>query len=193
MSAMPDPYRQMPQGTPTGYPVDYPVISPYPGAGARLLAYVLDALVVGVVAGILGFTLVRDDVSVWIDRLAVWDPESGVPAPELDTSNFWVLGALTLVVWFVYRILMETSRGQTLGKMALRMKVVDIDGRTPTASASFLRNSWYLISGVLGAVPVLGMFVTVSIYVALGVTISRDSYRRSFADRWGKTYVVSTR
>lgn len=186
MSAMPNPYPQMP-------PPGYPVISPYPGAGARLGAYILDSLVVGIVSGIIGVFLVRDDISAWVDRLSTWDPDSGAEPPELDVSHFYLLGLVSLVLWFVYRIAMETTSGQTLGKKALKMKVVDIDGRTPTASASFLRNSWYLISGVAGVIPVLGWFITVGLYIGLGVTISRDAYSRSFADRWGKTYVVSTR
>ncbi|WP_130839515.1 RDD family protein [Corynebacterium neomassiliense] len=179
------PYPPMP-------PAGYPVVSPYPGPGARLAAYVIDSLVVGFLGAVVGFFLVRDDVVRWFDEIEAWNPETS-PAPEPGMSDLYILSAVTLLIWFAYRIIMETSRGQTLGKMALKMKVVDFDGRTPDFGASFLRNSWYLVNFLAGTVPLLGTLVSFGIYIALGTTISRSPYNQSFADRWGKTYVVSTR
>lgn len=189
------PYQQPYQAYPnTAFPpVGYPVVSPYPGAGARLGALILDLLIVTVVTSVIGFFLLRDDISTWIDQLNAWDPDSTAAVPELDMSDFYIISFLSLALWLIYRMGMEVALGQTVGKMALKMKVVDIDGRTPTAGAAFIRNSWYLIMAVAGLIPVLGAFASLIMYIALGVTISRDTYRQSFTDKWAKTYVVSTR
>jgi uncharacterized RDD family membrane protein YckC len=183
------PQSGKPQG---GFPpAGYPLVSPYPGAGARLGAYVIDLLVVGVAMAVVMLFVVWDDVSAWIDDLDQWDGNGD--APDLNMGGFYLISILSIIIWMAYRICMETWRGQTVGKMALKMKVVDVDGQLPTAQASFLRNSWYLISAVLSFIPVVGWVANVGIPAALGVTISRDPYRQSFTDHWGRTYVVSTR
>lgn len=188
------PQNGMPQGNyPQGGfpPAGYPLVSPYPGAGARLGAYVIDLLVVGVVMAFIGAVVLWDDINTWIDDLERWDGNGA--GPDLNMGGFYLISVISIVVWLVYRIGMEIWKGQTVGKMALKMKVVDVDGQLPTFQASFLRNSWYLISSVLSFIPVIGWVANVGIPAALGVTISKDPYRQSFTDQWAKTYVVSTR
>lgn len=183
------PQGNHPQG---GFPPPgYPVVSPYPGAGARFGALVLDYLVVGVIVGIIGAFIVWNDVVEWINALERWDGYGD--APDLDAGKFTLVGILSIVIWFLYRVGMETTRGQTLGKMALKMKVVDVDGQVPTLQASLLRNSWYLISCALSFIPFLGWIANIGIPVAVAITLSNNTYRQSFTDSWAKTYVVSTR
>lgn len=169
----------------------YPVISPYPGAGVRLGALIIDHLVVGVIMSVIAVTVLWDDISSWINEVERWDGYGDATYP--DMGGFYLVGVISVVVWFAYRVGMEVTRGQTLGKMALKIRVVDVDGALPTFGASFLRNSWYLISSVLSFIPFLGWIANLGIPVAMAVTISNHPYKQSFTDRWAKTYVVSTR
>ncbi len=166
----------------------------YPGPGKRLGALVIDNILIGIIGIILIMTIAGSDISDYSDKFQAWQ-DAGEPgsAPVMDAGNLLIASVITLVIWFVYRVVMEVRKGQTLGKMALKMKVVDVDGQLPTFQASFLRNSWYLISTVLSFIPVIGWVANVGIPAALGVTISKDPYRQSFTDQWAKTYVVSTR
>lgn len=175
-----------------GFPsAAYPLVSPYPGVGARFGALVLDYLLMLVVSGIIGATFMWGDVADWFDALDRWDGTGS--APELNMAGFYIVGVLSVVLWFVYRIGMECTRGQTLGKMAVKIKVVDVDGNLPTFGASFTRNSWFLIVQVLGLIPLVGWIATIGIPIALAVSIGNSRYRQSFTDVWAKTYVISTR
>ncbi|MEY8567261.1 RDD family protein [Corynebacteriaceae bacterium 7-707] len=171
-----------------GYPVPG---DSYPGAGRRLGAYLIDAvLFFFVMAVIMGFFLVPDFLD-WVDDYSAWLDAGQVGAePELAMGKIYLLGVLSVVLWFIYRVLMETSKGRTVGKMALGMKVVDADGRTISAKDSFIRNSWYLAITVAGMIPFVGTFATIGIYAALGVLIARDPHRQHLCDSWAKAYVV---
>jgi uncharacterized RDD family membrane protein YckC len=89
----------------------------YAGFWRRVIAYFIDAIVIWVVLGVLigimavaGDTLVSDD---------------GAVNPAL-----FLLYPLILVGIWLYFALMESSASQaTLGKMALSIKVTDLEGR----------------------------------------------------------------
>jgi hypothetical protein len=42
-------------------------------------------------------------------------------------------------------------------------------------------------------IPFIGWLFSLAIYIALGVTISKDPQKQSFTDKWGKAYVVRSR
>ena len=95
----------------------YPGTTLYAGFWRRVIAYFIDAIVVWVVLGVLigivslvGGTLVDD---------------SGAVNPAL-----FLLYPLVLIGIWLYFALMESSVSQaTLGKMALSIKVTDLEGR----------------------------------------------------------------
>lgn len=152
----------------------FPTGSAYPGAGRRFGAFLIDTIIVGIVSFIIGMLF-------------------GQSTTELTVGTQLLLSLISIVLWFAYRVGMETSRGATLGKMALGMKVVDTDGRNLTAQNSFMRNVWYLVSSVVSIVPFIGWLFSLAVYIAVGVTISRDPYKQSYADKWGHAYVVNAR
>jgi uncharacterized RDD family membrane protein YckC len=71
--------------------------------GRRLVAYLIDALLVGIVYGI---------------AVAIFDQEIG-----------WVIGLLAGIAYFSY--FEGGPKGQTLGKMALGIRVIDFSGGGP--------------------------------------------------------------
>jgi len=83
----------------------------FAGIGRRFAAQLLDGLVIGVPVGIIlvGFMIVSMNGN---------NPPTGI--------FFWMLVPSAITV--VYEALMLKSRGQTLGKMAMKVKVVSPDG-----------------------------------------------------------------
>ena len=85
---------------------------------------------------------------------------------------------------------LESSRGQTVGKMALGFKVVGPDGRVPAPEVALRRNAWLL----LGLIPILGGLLSFVAAVAIGVTIANDPFKRGTHDNFaGGSAVVRSR
>jgi uncharacterized RDD family membrane protein YckC len=94
---------------------------------------------------------------------------------------------------FGYFVFMESSRGQTLGKQVLGLRVTGEGGQSPVApEVSARRNAWMLL-GVLGGVPVLGVLaglLSLGIVIAIAVTIGSDPQKRGLHDKFGGTMVL---
>jgi uncharacterized RDD family membrane protein YckC len=178
-------------------PADYPGPGPaqsYPGAGRRLGAFLIDALLFFIVMVVLMAVFIMPGFLSWYDDYTAWMDAGQLGAePELEMGNLYLFSALSIVLWFAYRVVMEITKGRTVGKMAVGIKVVDADGRKISAKDSFIRNSWYLAGIVLGWVPVFGTFASLAVYAVLGVLISRDPHRQHICDSWAKAYVVYAR
>lgn len=93
----------------------------YVGVGMRFLALLIDAIIIGAVAGLLSF-IFRN-------------------APGLS-------GSLIGVLAIAYYIVMEATYGATLGKMALGLRVVKEDGSPISWSESVIRNLLRIIDGL---------------------------------------------
>ena len=131
----PSPYGQQPYGQPPQWgqqmyaPPQYAqqpygqTQLQYVGVGLRFLALLIDAIIIGVVAGILS-VLFRD-------------------APGLS-------GLISAVIVFGYFIVLEATQGATLGKMALGLRVVKTNGAPITWADSFIRNLLRIIDGLFG-------------------------------------------
>ncbi|WP_053992320.1 RDD family protein [Mangrovimonas sp. TPBH4] len=92
------------------------------GIGDRILAYLLDSLVVGCYI-ILSFMLLG--------------------ALDLGMGDQWALYLLITLPAFLYYLLLEAFwNGQTIGKSALKIRVVKLDGSKPTFANYFVR--WIL-------------------------------------------------
>ncbi|CAN5740369.1 hypothetical protein BH24ACT3_BH24ACT3_13430 [soil metagenome] len=111
------------------------------GMGARLGARVLDTLILAVP----GLALIVPQVSMDGDT------------PVLD-APLWVTGAL-LAMSFAYEVGLVAWRGQTLGKMALRIRVARVaDAQVPTPTQAGIR---FLLPSVIGAIPYISLLALV--------------------------------
>ena len=164
--------------------------SQYTSAGKRFLGYLIDFVLIQlIVGGILTYFIAGEAISEWY-QASMDAIEAGVEAPDVPYGSLATASILSLIVWFAYRILMETAKGGSLGHMALGNRVINANGTNPTALESFKRNSWFLILSLLSALNLLGMLLGLVLYIALGVTISRSPIKQSFADKWAGTVVV---
>lgn len=69
---------------------------------------------------------------------------------ELRIDNVWFLVIAFGFIPLFYTLLMEIfNQGQSLGKMAMKMRVAKLDGSTPTLGAYLMRWLLYLVDGPL--------------------------------------------
>ena len=163
-----------------------------PGAWKRFLGYFLDGLIVVIVGGIITGLLFGSDIANWWEQTmdAASSSSSTATAPDFPMSVAAGSNLILFVLWFAYRLIMEVNSGGTVGKMAIGARVTMEDGSPITYGASFVRNSWFLISAVANIIPVIGNLISLGITIAVGVTIGRDPNKQSFSDKWAKAIVV---
>jgi uncharacterized RDD family membrane protein YckC len=106
-----------------------------------------------------------------------------------------VSSVITAVIYVGYFAFMESSRGQTIGKMAMKLKVLGPDGRNPTMAEAVKRNAWTGL-GILGIVPFIGgpigglLQLAAVIYIAVTINnnvATRQGWHDEFA---GGTKVI---
>lgn len=106
-----------------------------------------------------------------------------------------ITSLLTAAIALGYFALLESSRGQTVGKMALKLETRGPDGGRPTMEQALRRNAFTAL-GVLGIIPIFGGFLAfaaqLAAVIAIAVTINNNRMtRRGWHDDFaGGTIVV---
>lgn len=188
---MPPPGAGVPPGgePPPGYPSAPPPSGEVPGAGRgaygvpdplagmpplaslgrRLVARIIDALIIGIPMSLILWGVTGD---------RSYDDGSG---------GSYLQQAAIIIVYFVYDGAMLSARGQTLGKMAMRIRVAMLaDGAVPRGNPGWIRAAVYSLPQL---VPCFGfIFWLVNV---LTCTWDRP-YRQCLHDKAARTVVVST-
>ena len=140
------------------------------GAGHRLLARIVDVIVVGLPASILAGVVFGSSAD--------------------DTFEVSASASLTVTaIWLIYEISMIALKGQTLGKMATRIKIVKAEnGGLPEWNHSFMR--W----APLGACSIISAWVPIVGLLSLLIYLSFlwDKKKQGWHDMAGKTLVIKT-
>jgi uncharacterized RDD family membrane protein YckC len=148
--------------------------------GRRFGAWLIDVIIMAIPIGIIGAMTAGDSVANSVD------PVTGAvdQAALADmTSRFMVLGLISTIVFTLYVVLLHGSMGQTLGKKALGIKVVKLDGSPCDYAVAAKRALVYPIAGI---VPYVGGLIA----LLNGLWPLWDSQRQSLGDKVGGTYVV---
>ena len=146
----------------TGEPLASPGAYPwqdYIGVGKRFVAIFIDLILVSVVAGIIA-------VAAGLDS-------------DVENVNT-TLYLITFVIMVGYHTVLEGSRGATLGKMALGIKVTMEDGSPLTWGAALVRNLLRIVDGIFS-------------YLVGAVLVWNSPKRQRLGDRVAKTVVVRAR
>jgi uncharacterized RDD family membrane protein YckC len=168
-----DAYGTNPYGGPSGAVDPLAGMPPLASLPRRLIARILDLLIIGIPVGLI-MGLATDTYSTGYD--------TGTD------GRTYLQQVIYLLVYFVYEGLMLTTRGQTLGKMAMKIRVGMLrDGAVPSGNPGWFRAAVYSLAQL---VPCIG-FVFWLINV-LFCTWDRP-YRQCLHDKAAKTVVVSTR
>ncbi len=145
----------------------------YMGFWIRFAAFVADWIIVyvaaAIAAAIIGISMTSGD----IDPQAMEDFSIAI---ENLNYSFLLLFCATFAV---YSIVMTIVRGQTLGKMLLRIQVVDAEGNIPPWHKALVRE---LLRGII----LLALFPLGLLYIWVGM----DSHKRGPHDYLGGSFVV---
>lgn len=210
------PYGDSSYGTPPGYGEPYPTAGyqSYPAAGGanqmsgpgrpadlgvRFGARVIDTLIVGIPMFIIQAII-----------LAAFGTSGGGSSFSLDSPGvgYWVVNAIVSIifaaVWVAYFVYLETTKGQTLGKQVLHLRVLGASGSNPTRDESLKRNGYVVLLSVgmmlAAIIPFVGPIINWLCYIAalvfviiIAVTISNSPTKQGKHDEMaGGTQVVTT-
>jgi len=139
---------------PGAYGAPQAVGTPRPGELLdRFLARLIDGILFGVVYFIIGIIFAA---------ILVSDPSVNFATGEVDSGSRVlyniVFGVVSTLISLGYFALMESSRGQTVGKMIMKLRVYGPDHKSnPTLQQAVIRNIWL----ALGLLAILGTIGTV--------------------------------
>ena len=149
--------------------------------GARLLARIIDGVVIGIPSMILMFAF---GVSLFSGTTCHTDSDgfTTCDASAGKVGAFFAVYGIVFLLALLYEFYFIGTKGATLGKMALGIKVVDAGtGGTIGMGRAFVR---YLVLGVTGSICTLGYWSPFF-----------DSSRRyqGWHDKAGNDFVISTK
>ena len=174
---------------------------PYAGWPRRVIAFLIDALIVGIIATPFSmgtFNSIEPTWQAWLVNLSR-AIESGadssswpaMPAPVISAMS--TLALITAVVTLVYEITLVSKFGATLGMRVLGFRVRQVGHSGPPNWLIVLRRTVIKhIASVFGGVPILGP-------LASGFTVANylwplwDQNRQALHDKFATTEVVRVR
>ncbi len=158
----------------------------------RLLARIIDGILLSVVTAILGFPFVReilDAFSAWADEMSS-NPDAASATPLTDpaiSSATTKLNLIALLLGAIYYVVMTALRGATVGKMAVGVRVQRVsDGAMPSWTESLIR---WAVTDLPRVIPLVSLF-----YPLLdSLWCLWDPKRQCIHDKPAKTIVVKAR
>ncbi|MFF3646190.1 RDD family protein [Streptomyces sp. NPDC002564] len=172
--APPPPYGGDPYGGgPGGYGGQDPLagMPPLADSGKRVLARIIDMILVGIVVGLLS----------WAFGTAEYD----IDPDKVNTGKSFGQSLLAAVLYIAYDTFLISRTGQTLGKKWLGLRVANLnDGATPTLQTALARAAvlWLPFA-----------FCCACIWTAIcgGWSFFDKPYKQGLHDKAAKTVVVS--
>jgi uncharacterized RDD family membrane protein YckC len=166
-----------------------------PGVGqpadllTRFLARLIDFILIGLVNGLISAVLL-------VGALGMNNGFGGYGLGDRDYTTDAITGLVGAAISLAYFALMESRTGQTVGKMALKLRTVGPHGGPPSLEVAVRRNFWVAL-GALAVVPVIGNtvggLVQLVVVIVIAVTIGQSPVRQGWHDRFaGGTAVLRT-
>lgn len=174
-----------------GHDHDYGYGAPAPvaegaGSGRRLLAYLIDGFIVGLIVNVLAtvtgvYPAMRPGM---MDNSAMMNDWLDQTAQTTVT-----IGVLTTVVFYLYAVFLQTTDFSTVGKRVAGIRVTEADGSALSIGASAKRNAWLLA----GLVPGLGGIISFVLGLVIFFQAGQGDRTQALTDRWARTRVVKRR
>lgn len=147
--------------------IHFPTLDNLATFGNRLLAFIIDYfplyIIVETIETRMGWVKLPTQFSF------------GQPVP----TDMFILSVSFTAIFFVYKVVFEaTALKSTLGKRAMKLIVVDIDGKGLSVGKSLIRN--------------LGVVLSITIWVPF-LSIFFSEHRQTWYDSLAKTYVITTK
>ncbi len=134
------------------YGVPPPPPLPVAPIGKRILAYLIDVVLEGIV-----IVIPMVATFVWVAVQA--SAQRGNRPGPVAVGALVVLWLVLIALGILYRPVCEARWGKTLGKAVMKLRVVMEDGRPCTGWAAFLRYLLFLVDGLLNGV--VGLLIAV--------------------------------
>ena len=151
--------------------------------GIRFGARIIDAILVGVVNAIISAVILFGVLFSNMDG-------GGTPFATFGWSvGSFIASLVGLAITYAYYVYLETTRGQTVGKMLLNLEVRNRNGGYPSPEQSLKRNFFFALS----IIPFIGWLLQLAAVIYVAVTISQNPDKRGWHDDFGDTVVVRTR
>jgi uncharacterized RDD family membrane protein YckC len=144
--------------------------TPYQGVAIRFVAILIDYFIIGIIAGLLMLPFLAAVVAA--------TSVSG-NVSTIAWGSVALASLIGLAIWFLYFTLLEGRYGQTIGKMALNIKVVrEADGMPIDYSEAAVRTVLRIIDGLFD-------------YLIGAIFIWTSEKMQRLGDRAAHTVVVS--
>jgi uncharacterized RDD family membrane protein YckC len=180
----------MSQPPPPGYGVPQPGTHPVAGQPGELVERFVARLIDSVILGVVGFLI----SSIVVVGLLMGQSVNAVGASSSFAAGV-VATLISVALGLAYYAFFETTRGQTVGKMVMKLRVSGPQGGLPTVEESIRRNI-FLAFGLASVVPIIGGLIggiaqlVAAIMIAVGIsndTAGRQAWHDHFA---GGTRVI---
>jgi uncharacterized RDD family membrane protein YckC len=177
--ALPPGYRLVP-AAPSGAPLaDF---------GERLGAYFIDGLIMGAIVLVPAMIGMFVLIAVFLNQPHTTDYRGQPAIPTGIVVGYFVLILVLLpfqlLVRYLYLVTYQLRRGQTVGKRAMKIKIVNLADGTPM-SLTAARKRWLLESGAALIGPLA--------YVDGLWQLWDQPYKQCLHDKWAQTIVVKVR
>ncbi len=133
----------------------------YQGVAIRFVAILIDSIILGIIGWILGIIFGISTAGFYM-------------RPSMMLS-WW--GLLSFIIFIAYYTYLEGTRGQTIGKMAMKIKVVREDGGSIDMSTALIRNILRIIDGLFA-------------YIVGAILIWTSRKKQRLGDIAAKTVVI---
>lgn len=154
-----DYWREKVAGSDLSVVMKNPRAMEYQGILIRLVSLVIDSIILGIIA--LALVIV-----------------TGIQFVSSATSPTpWTFNILFFLIYIGYYTYLEGTRGQTVGKMVTKIKVVREEGGEIDISTAFIRNILRIVDGLF-------------VYLVGAILIWRSSKKQRLGDMIAKTVVV---
>lgn len=144
----------------------------------RFVAKIIDGVIVFILAGIITMA-----IRPFLPRRTGFFT-GGFTGFHITTL---IIAIVSSVIYLAYLAVLESWRGQTVGKMVMKLQVQGPDGANPSMEAALKRNAWVLLS----ILPWFGNLLQVAAVGYIGYTIYDNQNNVGWHDEFaGGTRVV---
>ncbi len=150
--------------------------------GADLMPRFLARLIDGLLLGFVMFVIIVPVVFVSI--LGVSGGFGAFSGFGVGAIMISLVFAAIVIGYFAY---FESSRGQTVGKMVMKLKTVGPDGKNPSFEAAAKRSGFYALS----IIPIVGGLIELGTVIYIAYTINESATHTGWHDEFaGGTKVI---
>jgi uncharacterized RDD family membrane protein YckC len=146
----------------------------------RLLARFIDGIILAIVGAII-------TIPFGITQFGSRDVGTSIAVAILG-------GLIVAAIGIAYEVILTSQRGQTIGKMAVGIKIVRNDGQPLDIQSAATRYSPSIVLSLLGIIPIVGILAALgSLVLAITNIVWVFSKKSSVYDKVGNTSVISAK